>query len=139
MSYLIDTNILSELSRKAPNAAVVEWFAERPAGRLHLSVLSLGEIRKGIESLPPGKRKSRLVDWLETELPAFFGERVLPVDIQVADRWGRLVAQIGRPVPAIDSLLAATALHHDLALVTRNVRDFAFTGLEIINPWQGSV
>lgn len=138
MSYLIDTNILSELSRKSPNAAVVEWFAERPAGRLHLSVLSLGEIRKGIESLPSGKRKSRLVDWLETELPAFFGERVLPVDIQVADRWGRLVAQVGRPVPAIDSLLAATALHHDLALVTRNVRDFAYPGLEIINPWKHS-
>lgn len=135
MSYLIDTNILSELSRKIPNAAVVEWFAERPAGRLHLSVLSLGEIRKGIENLSPGKRKSRLVDWLETDLPAFFGERVLPVDIQVADRWGRLVAQAGRPVPAIDSLLAATALHHDLTLVTRNVRDFSYPGLVVVNPW----
>lgn len=135
MSYLIDTNILSELSRKIPNAAVVEWFDERPAGRLHLSVLSLGEIRKGIENLSPGKRKSRLVDWLETDLPAFFGERVLPVDIQVADRWGRLVAQAGRPVPAIDSLLAATALHHDLTLVTRNVRDFSYPGLVVVNPW----
>lgn len=135
MSSLIDTNIFSELSRKTPNAAVVEWFAERPAGRLHLSVLSLGEIRRSIERLPDGGRRSRLTDWLEVELPAFFGERVLPVDERVADRWGRLVSQIGRPVPAIDSLLAATALNHDLTLVTRNVRDFSFPGLEIVNPW----
>ena len=135
MSYLIDTNIFSELSRKTPNAVVVEWFAERPAGRLHLSVLSLGEIRRSLERLPDGDRRSRLTDGLEVELPAFFGERVLPVDERVADRWGRLVSQIGRPVPAIDSLLAATALNHDLTLVTRNVRDFSFPGLEIVNPW----
>lgn len=97
--------------------------------------MSLGEIRRGIESLPEGDRKSRLADWLEVELPAFFGERVLPVDERVADRWGRLVSQTGRPVLAIDSLLAATALHHDLTLVTRNVRDFSYPELEIVNPW----
>lgn len=136
MSYLVDTNILSELRRREPNSGVTNWITGRPSAGLYISVLSLGEIRKGIESLPDGDRRSRLADWLEVELPAFFGERVLPVDERVADRWGRLVSQIGRPVPAIDSLLAATALYHDLMLVTRNVRDFAYPGLEIINPWQ---
>ncbi len=135
MSYLVDTNILSELRRREPNPGVYAWITGRPSAGLYISVLSLGEIRRGIESLPDGDRRSRLADWLEVELPAFFGERVLPVDERVADRWGRLVSQIGRPVPAIDSLLAATALHHDLTLVTRNVRDFSYSGLEIVNPW----
>lgn len=135
MSYLVDTNILSELRRREPNLGVSAWITGRPSAGLYISVLSLGEIRRGIENLPDGDRRSRLADWLEVELPAFFGERVLPVDERVADRWGRLVSQIGRPVPAIDSLLAATALHHDLKLVTRNVRDFSYPGLEIVNPW----
>jgi hypothetical protein len=135
LSYLVDTNILSELCRREPNPGVSAWFAGRPSAGLYISVLSLGEIRRGIESLLHGDRRSRLVDWLEVELPAFFRERVLPVDERVADRWGRLVSQIGRPVPAIDSLLAATALHHDLTLVTRNVRDFSYPGLEVVNPW----
>jgi len=136
LSYLVDTNVLSELRRRAPNLGVSQWFAGRPATGLYISVLSQGEIRRGIENLPHGDRRSRLGDWLEVELPAFFNERVLPVDERVADRWGRLVSQIGRPVPAVDSLLAATALHYGLVLVTRNVRDFAYPGLEIVNPWQ---
>ena len=135
MSYLLDTNVLSELRRKAPNAGVVDWFAQRPASTLYLSVLTLGELRKGIEGMADVKRRTVLLDWLEVELPIFFTGRVLSVDAQVADRWGRLVAAANRPVPAIDSLLAATAAHHGLSLVTRNVRDFADLGLEVINPW----
>jgi hypothetical protein len=135
LSYLVDTNILSELRRRQPNPGVSAWIAGRPSAGLYISVLSLGEIRRGIESLLHGDRRSRLVDWLEVELPAYFRERVLPVDERIADRWGRLVSQIGRPVPAIDSLLATTALHHDLILVTRNVRDFSYPGLEVVNPW----
>src|SRR6185369_14075346 len=99
------------------------------------SVLTLGELRKGVASLEDERRRTALLDWLETELPAFFAGRVLPIDGEVADRWGRILAAAGRPVPAIDSLLAATALHHGLTLVTRNVRDVAGLGLEIINPW----
>ena len=76
-----------------------------------------------------------MLDWLQTDLPAFFTGRILPVDAQVADRWGRMVAAAGRPLPAIDSLLAATALAHDLILVTRNVKDFAGLPVQIINPW----
>ena len=136
MSYLVDTNVLSELRRREPNADVVDWFAQRPATTLYLSVLTLGEIRKGIDPLHDDERKLKLLDWLEVELPTFFSSRILPVDAAVADRWGRLIAQAGRPRPAIDSLLAATALTHGLKLVTRNARDFDFPGLDVINPWQ---
>lgn len=135
MSYLIDTNVLSELRRKTPDANVVHWFSQRPASTLYLSVLTIGEIRKGIEALDASARRMVLLDWLETELPDFFTGRILPVSVQVADRWGRLLAASGRPLPAIDSLLAATALTHDLILVTRNTRDFAGVALQLINPW----
>ena len=135
MSYLLDSNALSELRRKSPNAGVVEWFTQRPASTLYLSVLTLGELRKGIEGLADAKRRMALTDWLETDLQSFFAGRILGIDAQVADRWGRFVAAAGRPLPAIDSLLAATALQHNLTLVTRNVRDFAGLGLNVINPW----
>lgn len=135
MSYLVDTNVLSELRRKSPDTGVIEWFAKRPATTLYLSVLTLGELRKGVDGLTDTVRRASLLDWLEIELPAFFTGRILPVDVHVADRWGRLLAAAGRPVPAIDSLIGATAAHHGLSLVTRNVRDFSDFGLEIINPW----
>ena len=135
MSYLIDTNVLSELRRKTPSAGVAAWISQRPPATLYISVLTLGEIRKGIDALADRARKIKLIDWLETELPAFFTGRILPVDAQVADRWGRMLAAAGRPLPAIDRLLAATALAHDLILVTRNVKDYAGLGLQIIDPW----
>lgn len=135
MSYLIDTNVLSELRRKAPDPGVVSWFSQRPPGTLYLSVLTLGEIRKGIEGVAEAARRQPLIDWLETDLPTFFTGRILTVDETVADRWGRLVAAAGRPLSAIDSLLAATALRHDLVLVTRNVKDFEGLPVEFFNPW----
>jgi toxin FitB len=135
LSYLLDTNVLSELRRKTPDAGVVEWFSRRPASTLYLSVLTLGELRKGIEGVAEAERRMALTDWLETDLPGFFAGRILPIDVQVADRWGRLVAAAGRPLPAIDSLLAATAAQHGLSMVTRNTRDFADLGLDVINPW----
>ncbi|WP_291982210.1 type II toxin-antitoxin system VapC family toxin [Candidatus Accumulibacter sp. ACC005] len=135
MSYLLDTNVLSELRRKRPNVGVVEWCARRPAATLFLSVLTFGELRKGVEGLAASDRRSALLDWLEEELPTFFSGRILPVDSHVADCWGRLMAAAGRPIPAIDSLIGATAAQHRLRLVTRNVRDYADLGLEVINPW----
>jgi len=135
LSYLLDTNILSELRRRQPNPGVVEWFSARPATTLYLSVLTMGELRKGIEALPMSERRLKLLDWLETELPAFFSGRILTVDQAIADRWGRLQVETQRPVPAIDSLLAATALQHGFRMVTRNVRDFLYPGLDVINPW----
>ena len=135
MSYLLDTNVISELRRKMPDAGVLNWLQGRPTSTLFLSVLTLGELRKGIEGLADSERKIALQDWLEVELPAFFIGRILPVDTQVADRWGRLLAIAGRPLPAIDSLIGATAAHHGLRLVTRNIRDYENLGLEVINPW----
>ena len=136
MSYLFDTNIVSETVRRNPNKAVIAWLDQIPGEALYVSVLTLGEIRKGIEGLTDRKRREKLRLWLEHELPAWFEGRVLPVDLAVADRWGRLLAEIGRPVPTIDSLLAATALYHELRLVTRNSGDFEYPGLEVINPFR---
>ena len=136
MSYLLDTNVLSELRRKAPDARGVRWFSQRPAGTLYLSVLTLGEIRKGIETLADTQRRLALMDWLEVELPAFFAGRILDIDAAVADLWGRLAAQAGRPLPAIDSLLAATATLHGMTLVTRNLRDVEGLGAPTLSPWQ---
>ena len=135
MSYLIDTNVISELARPKPSKAVLIWFDSIPSDALNISVLTLGEIRKGIEQMPEGARREKLRVWLEHDLIEWFGNRILPIDIAVSDRWGRLVAQMGRPVPSIDSLLAATALHHELRMVTRNQKDFNYPGLEVVNPW----
>jgi len=135
VSYLLDTNVLSELRRKAPNPAVAQWVSQRPARALFLSVLTLGEIRKGIDSLQDIPKRQILNDWLETELPAYFQGRILAVDQLVGDRWGRLLAKAGRPLPTIDSLLAATAAAHGLCMVTRNTRDFEGLGIDLFNPW----
>ncbi|HEX8980425.1 MAG TPA: type II toxin-antitoxin system VapC family toxin [Parasulfuritortus sp.] len=138
MSYLLDTNVISELVRPQPDANVLSWFKDVPDRALHLSVLSLGEIRKGVEGMASGSRREKLRLWLEQDLPAWFEDRLLPVSLQVADRWGRMLAEAGRPLPAVDSLLAATALSHELRLVTRNVEDFRIAGLDVINPWQAA-
>ena len=136
MSYLIDTCALSELVRPTPSPLVVRWFEAAPQTALFVSALTFGEIRKGVEKLPDGARRARIAAWLEIELPNWFGDRVLPVDATVADEWGRLVARVGSVLPAIDGLIAATALCHRLNVVTRNVDDFARTGVEIVNPWK---
>jgi predicted nucleic acid-binding protein len=108
-----------------------------PAEDQFLSVLSLGEVRHGVERLPVGARQEQLRVWLENDLQSVFEGRLLPVTFAIAERWGRLRAEVRRSVPAVDSLLAATALHHDLRLVTRNEKDFAkFPGLAVVNPWR---
>lgn len=135
MTYLIDTNVLSELRRREPDPRVAAWIEARPRQLQYLSVLTLGEIRKGIERLENSSRRTELLDWLEMELPRWFAGRLLDVDAATAHRWGRLTAVAGRPLPAIDGLLAATALHRDLTLVTRNTRDFEGLGVRLINPW----
>jgi len=136
LSYLVDTNVLSELRNRRADPRVVTWMQARPRQSLYLSVLSLGEIRKGIESVADPAFRQILTDWLEVELPNYFLGRLLSIDEQVADRWGRVQACAGRTLPVIDGLLAATALHHDLTLVTRNVRDFSGLGIHLVNPWE---
>ena len=137
MSYLLDTNVVSELVRPRPTQRVVQWLSIVPQETLHISVLSLGELRKGIERLGGELQRAKLRRWLEIDLNGWFGVRVLDVDRRVADRWGRLLAALGRPAPAIDSLLAATAIEHGLSMVTRNEVDFTYPDLQVINPWTG--
>lgn len=139
MSYLVDTNVLCELIKLKPNKMIIEWFDSIPETSLYLSVLTLGEIRKGIEKLTDSKKKENYKIWLEYSLPQRFGERLLNVNSHVAERWGRLLAEMNRSLPAIDSLIGATALHYDLTLVTRNAQDFKFPGLEVVNPWEMSL
>lgn len=138
MSYLIDTCAISELVRPTPSPLVLKWFDAVPSDALFISALTLGEIRKGVEKLPAGRRREHIRAWLEIDLPAWFDGRVLPVDAPVADEWGRLVATAGASIPAIDALIAATALRHRLSVVTRNAADFAGTGVPIIDPWDAA-
>lgn len=136
MNYLLDTNVISELVRVKPDVNVMNWFEAIPIDAFFLSVLTFGEIRKGIEKVKDSKRKMQLIIWLEHELVTLFDNRILPISTQVADRWGRLQCQVARTLPAIDSLIAATALHYDMSLVTRNIADFSdCPGLMLINPW----
>lgn len=135
MSYLLDTNVISEIVKTNPNKSVIDWFKSVPDEALFISVLTLGEIRKGTEAINDLKRKEKLRLWLEIELPRWFGERILDIDQFIADRWGRLQCEMKRPIPAIDSLIAATALQHDLRLVTRNVKDFQYPSLQVLCPW----
>ena len=137
--FLLDTNCISELVRSQPELRVLEWMEAADESLLYLSVLTLGEIRKGIAGLEQGKRRTRLETWLEVELQNRFSGRILRVDQAVADRWGLLAAAAkrkGKSLSAIDGLLAATALHHNLTIVSRNVGDFADTQVTVLNPWE---
>ena len=136
--FLLDTNVISELVRRKPEARVTAWVEATDEALLHLSVLTLGEIRQGIVCLPNASRRMALGAWLDGELAIRFGHRILPIDEAVADRWGRLTAGAetrGRRLPVIDGLLAATALHYNLTFVTRNIKDVAATGVPVFNPW----
>lgn len=135
MSYLLDTCVLSELMNKYPDEKVINWLNDTPNNSLYISALTIGEIRKGISLLKDHKKSERLIRWLEKDLMNWFNQRIISIDILVANRWGRLVAQAKRKLPAIDSLLVATALSHNLRIVTRNTKDFQHPSLETVNPW----
>lgn len=138
MKYLLDTNVISELISKQPDEKVIRWIDGIDDQLVYLSVITIGEIQRGIEKLADGHRKRALRVWLKEDLLLRFEEKILDNDIPVIFTWGKLIAELeskGRPLPAIDSLIAATALHHDLHLVTRNEQDFAGTSLSVINPW----
>lgn len=138
MSYLLDTNVVSETERKRPDSNVLRWLDRTDPGIVYLSVLTIGEIKKGVSKLPSGKRRAHIQNWLE-DVRQQFGGRILPITEQTFLVWGKMMAEfekkgIGRPV--LDSLLEATALEHDLILVTRNVRNFRDTSITILNPWE---
>ena len=136
--FLLDTNVISELVRPRPEPKVKTWIDATNENLLYLSVLTLGEIRKGIMFLNNAPRRVALEAWLDSDLVLRFAGRILPIDQSVADRWGRLAALAGlrSPVSVIDGLLASTALHHNLTLVTRNTKDVARTGVPLFDPWQ---
>jgi predicted nucleic acid-binding protein len=136
--FLLDTNVISELIKANPEPKVTRWIENTDETLLYLSVLTLGEIRKGISFLPQSRRRVALEAWLDRDLSLRFSDRILPVDKQVADRWGRIAGSAAArksPLPVIDGMFAATAQHHNLTLVTRNVRDIAATGVPIFDPW----
>lgn len=138
MTFLLDTNVVSEWVRPRPEPSVVEWLDEVDEDGVHLSVLTLGELREGVDRLAPGRRRTALDRWLREDLPDRFADRLLPVDAAVADRWGELRAagaSAGRTVPVLDGLLAATAAVHGLTVVTRNLRDFVALGVPVHDPW----
>jgi predicted nucleic acid-binding protein len=137
---LLDTCVISELARPTPDPSVLAWLDSVDDDALRLSVLTLGEIKKGADLLEDGSRRVRVEAWLD-ELRATFTDRILPVDEAVALRWGAISAasrRAGRPKPPIDSLLAATAVCHKLKLATRNVADFEGTGAVVVNPWDAA-
>lgn len=122
-----------------PDPRVLDWFQTVDERLIYLSVLTLGEIRKGVAGLTQGKRRTQLETWLEVELQSRFSDRILPIDRGVAERWGLLAASAksnGTPLPVVDGLLAATAVHYDLTVATRNTGDFAQTLVPCINPWE---
>lgn len=140
MTYLLDTCVFSELVARRPNESVTAWFKVARPTQLYVSAITIGEIKRGIEKLPDGaRRRQTLSEWLEEDLLLRFQGRILQLDVPVMLEWGRLVAGLehqGRKLPALDSLMAAQALYHRHNLVTRNVKDFQDTGVQIFNPWE---
>jgi len=137
--FLLDTNIISELVKPKPEANVTEWVENTDESLLYLSVLTLGEIRRGIAALPQSRRRAALEAWLDKDLRARFERRILVIDQEVADRWGLLTAAArnsGIVLPVIDGLLAATALEHNLTLVTRDTGQIPSMGVAVFNPWR---
>jgi len=137
--FLLDTNCIFELVRPKPDRRVEAWMDAADETMLYLSVLTMGEIRKGAAGRASGKRRTHLETWLKVELPGRFSGRILPIDAAIADRWGFLAAEAkrkGKPLSIIDGLLAATALHHNLTVVSRNADDFNNTPAQFLNPWE---
>lgn len=141
MSYLLDTNIVSEWVKPRPEPKVVNWLADIDEDRVFLSVVTLAELRHGVERLSVSRRRTRLDEWLRHDLPARFEGRVLPMDETIAAAWGVIVARReakGRPIGVMDAWIAATAETHELTLVTRNAADFRDAVSAVLDPWASS-
>lgn len=138
MSFLLDTNVVSEWVKPLPNQGVIAWMADVDEDRVFVSVVTLAEIRYGIERMPSGSRRKRLAEWLEQELPLRFEGRIMGIDATIADACGKVVAQgedRGKRMEVMDAFLAATAEVHQLTIVTRNTSDFETVTANILNPW----
>jgi len=138
MNFLLDTCVLSEFTRRKPEEKVVRWLERVEETRLFLSAITIGEIQRGVARLPESARKTELLAWMNNGLLERFRSRILPLDEQTLFLWGSLTARAelaGQPMPVMDSLIAASALQHNLILVTRNVTDFMPCGVQLFNPW----
>jgi predicted nucleic acid-binding protein len=138
MNYLLDTCLISELAQSEPNKNVVDWVLSENETNFYVSVLTFGELYKGIEKLRESSKKEKLRNWVENELTNRFQNRIIGIDVRVSTAWGRIqciAEKKGKPVPAIDSLIAATGIVHDLTVVTRNVADMERSGVRLFNPW----
>lgn len=138
MKFLLDTCAISEFVKPDPHPAVLAWFAEQDELMLYLAAVSVGELKRGVERLADGKRKEFLRRWLVESVIKRFGDRLLPLSVEIFLRWGESQAKFeeqGKPLLAIDGLIAATALHHWLTVVTRNGRDLEASGVAMLNPW----
>ena len=139
MSYLLDTNIISEFANLVPNLSVQSWLQDHQSQGLYLSVITVGEIQQGITRLPLSKKRDRLFEWLQKSILGDYSEFILPIDTDTMMQWGELTGKLmqkGQKMSVMDSLIAASALQHNLKLVTRNQSDFVNTGLTLVNPWQ---
>ena len=137
--YLVDTNIPSELTREKPDTRVAAFLKNTDKNSVFLSVLTIGEICKGIDTLPAGQKRTSLQDWFDMDVRIWFAGRILPGTEPIAERWGHLAAAAkkqGMTLAVVDGVIAATALHNDLTIVTRNLKDFAGLGVEMLNPWE---
>lgn len=137
MNFLLDTCVISELASGNPNKAVVNWIDELDDGSVFISVITIGEIKRGIERLPDSRRRKKPEEWLD-QILVRFERNILSLDVDIILCWGRLTSELdkaGAPIPALDSLIAATAAFHELTLATRNTVDFKRTGIALLDPW----
>jgi toxin FitB len=138
MNYLLDTCLISELAKSKPDEKVVDWVLSENEASFYISVLTLGELYKGVEKLPESKKKEELRIWIEDELKNRFQSRIISIDMRVSILWGKiqcLAEKNGKPMPPIDSLIAATGIAYDLTVVTRNAADMEQSGVKLLNPW----
>lgn len=138
MNYILDTCVISELVKPLPNENVLEWIEKQSEDNLYLSVITIGEIQKGISKLPKSNKKTSLQTWLDNDLKFRFESRILPIDEKIAKEWGKIQGvseKSGNKIPVIDGMIAATGLFHKMTIVTRNIDDMQISGIEIFNPW----
>lgn len=138
MKYLLDTCVISEIMKQKPSGKVTKWIKNEDETNFFISVLTIGELHKGIEKLSESKRKEKLHNWVENDLKERFWNKIIDIDMQVAMIWGKIqgmTERVGKPMPAIDSLIAATGITHHLTVVTRNTSDMKESGVALLNPW----
>lgn len=139
MSFLIDTCCISELTKKHPDQNVISWFSNQDETEMYVSVITFGELIKGVDKLSASKKKVELNQWINNDLKQRFRNRILDISLTEVKKWGEILTLCenkGTPIPAIDALIAATALVHDLTVVTRNIKDMQPSGAYILNPWK---